>query len=56
VRSLNPGVGTTDCLPPSAALRIYPPDEWTALLVPARLSECLGTLDVKPLVSGMGGL
>jgi hypothetical protein len=56
VRSLNPGVGTTNCLPPSAALRIYPPNERTSLLVAARLSECLGTLDVKPLVFGTAGL
>lgn len=56
IRSLNPGVGTTDCSPPSVALRVYPPGERGALLVPARLSECLGVLNVKPLVSGGAGL
>ena len=56
VRSLNPGTGTSDCLPPSVALRIYPPNARTALLVPVRLSECLGTLNVKPLVPGANGI
>ncbi len=56
VRSLNPGVGTTDCLPPSTALRLYPPDQRASLIIPARLSECLGTLSVKPLVPGTAGL
>jgi hypothetical protein len=55
VRSLNPGVGTNKCLPPSAALRIYIPNERTSVLVPARLSECLGTLNVKPFVPGTNG-
>ncbi len=56
IRSLNPGVGTNDCLPPSAALRIYPPSQRAYLLVPAHLSECLGTLNVLPLVPGTNGL
>ena len=56
VRSHNPGTGTTDCLPPSAAVRMYPPNAGTALLVPARLSERLGTLGVTPLVPGTNGL
>ncbi len=55
IRSLNPGVGTTDCLPPSAALRIFPPGERVPLFVPARLSECLGTLSVLPFVAGTAG-
>ena len=55
VHTLNPGVGTTDCLPPSAALRIYPPGGLTALYVPVHLSECLGTLGVLPLVAGTSG-
>jgi len=56
VHSLNPGTGTTNCLPPSTALRVYPPNARTALLVPARLSDCLGTLGVTPLVPGTNGL
>jgi len=56
VHTLNPGVGTTDCLPPSTALRVYPPNERTSLLVPARLSDCLGVVGVKPFVAGMNGL
>lgn len=56
VRSLNPGTGTTNCLPTSEALRIYPPNARTALLVPAHLAECLGILGVKPLVPGTNGL
>ncbi len=55
VHTLNPGVGTTNCLPPSAALRIYPPGSLTALYVPAHLSECLGTLGVLPVVAGTSG-
>lgn len=55
VRTLNPGTGTTNCLPPSAALRIYPPNERTPLYVPARLSECLSVLEVKPMVAGTNG-
>jgi len=55
IRSLNPGVGTTDCLPPSAALRIFPPDERVPLFVPARLSECLGSLSILPFVAGTAG-
>jgi len=55
IRSLNPGVGTTDCLPPSAALRIFPPNQRVPLFVPARLSECLGTLSVLPFVAGTAG-
>ncbi len=55
VHTLNPGVGTTRCSPPSAALRIYPPGGLTALYVPAHLSECLGTLGVLPVVAGTGG-
>ena len=56
VHTLNPGVGTTDCLPPSTALRVYPPNERTWLLVPVRLSDCLGAVGVKPFVSGVNGL
>jgi hypothetical protein len=56
IHTLNPGVGTTDCLAPSAALRVYPPDQRTSLLVPVRLSECLGVLEVGPLVAGSSGL
>jgi hypothetical protein len=56
IRTLNPGVGTTKCLPPSAALRVYPPSQRTSLLVPARLSECLGELEVRPLVAGSAGI
>ena len=52
VHTLNPGTGTTDCLPPSAALRVYPPDSYTSLIVRVRLSECLGSLDIRPLVAG----
>jgi hypothetical protein len=55
IRSANPGTGTNDCLPPSAALRIYPPNERVSLLVPAHLSECLGLVDVRPLVPGTSG-
>jgi len=55
IRSLNPGIGTTDCLPPSAALRIFPPNERAPLFVPARLSECLGSLSVLPFVAGTAG-
>ncbi len=55
IRSLNPGVGTTNCLPPSAALRIFPPDQRVPLFVPARLSECLGSLSVLPFVAGTAG-
>lgn len=56
IHTLNPGVGTTACLGPSAALRVYPPDQRKALLVPARLSECLGRLEVRPLVVGSTGM
>jgi hypothetical protein len=56
IRTLNPGVGTTNCLAPSAAVRVYPPDQRASLLVPVRLSECLGVLEVRPLVAGSAGL
>jgi len=56
IHSLNPGVGTTKCLGPSYALRVYPPDQRASLLVPARLSECLGVLEVRPLVAGSAGM
>lgn len=56
IRTLNPGVGTTACLPPSAALRVYPPDQRAALLVPVRLSECLGRLEMRPLIAGSAGM
>lgn len=56
VHTLNPGVGTTDCLPPSSFLRVYPPDSYTSLLVRARLSECIGVLDLHPLVAGTSGM
>lgn len=56
VHTLNPGVGTTNCLPSSSFLRVYPPDSYTSLFVRARLSECLGLLDVRPLVAGSSGL
>ena len=55
IHTLNPGVGTSNCLAPSAALRVYPPDQRASLLVPVRLSECLGVLDVRPLVAGSAG-
>ncbi len=55
IHTLNPGVGTTNCLRPSTALRVYPPDSYAALLVRARLSECLGVLEVRPLVAGLAG-
>lgn len=55
VHTLNPGVGTTNCLSPSTALRIFPPDNRNAVFVPVRLSECLGVLGVKPLVAGTNG-
>jgi sugar lactone lactonase YvrE len=56
IHTLNPGVGTTKCLAPSAALRVYPPDQRTSLRVKARLSECLGVLEVRPLVAGTAGI
>ncbi len=56
VHTLNPGVGTTNCLPASSFLRVYPPDSYTSLLVRARVSECLGLLDVRPLVAGTSGM
>jgi len=56
IHTLNPGVGTTNCLPPSAAIRVYPPDSFSSFLVPARLSECLGALEVRPLVAGSAGM
>ena len=56
VHTLNPGVGTTDCLAASAALRVYPPDQRASLLVSAHLSECLGVLEVRPLVAGSAGM
>jgi hypothetical protein len=55
IHTLNPGVGTTNCLPPSVALRVYPPDSYTSVLVRVRLSECLGVLEVRPLVTGSAG-
>jgi hypothetical protein len=55
VHTLNPGVDTTNCLPASAALRIYPPGGRTALYVPAHLADCLGTLGVLPVVAGTSG-
>ncbi len=56
VHTLNPGVGTTDCLPPSFFLRVYPPDAYTSLLVRARLSECLEHLEVRSLTAGTSGM
>lgn len=56
VHTLNPGVGTTTCLPPSTTLRLYPPGGYIALFVPAHLSECLGTLGVLPVVPGIDGV
>ena len=56
VHTLNPGVGTTACVPQSTALRIYPPGGRVALFVPVRLSECLGTLGVLPVVAGINGI
>ena len=56
IHTLNPGVGTNACLGPSVALRVYPPDQRKALLVPALLSECLGMLEVRPLVAGSTGM
>ena len=56
IHTLNPGVGTTACLGPSAAVRVYPPDQRTSLRVPVRLSECLGVLEVRPLVAGSAGM
>jgi hypothetical protein len=56
IHTHNPGVGTTDCLGPSAALRVYPPNQRASLLVAARLSECLGTMEVRPLVAGSAGM
>jgi hypothetical protein len=56
IHTLNPGVGTTNCLAPSAALRVYPPDQRASLLVRTRLSECLGVLQVRPLAAGSAGM
>jgi hypothetical protein len=56
IHTLNPGVGTTKCLAPSVALLVYPPDQRTSLLVKARLSECLGVLEMRPLVAGTAGM
>jgi hypothetical protein len=56
IHTLNPGVGTNDCLPQSVALRVYPPDSYTAVLVRAKLSECLSVLEVRPLVAGSAGI
>lgn len=56
IHTLNPGVGTKKCLAPSAALRVYPPDQRKSLLVKARLSECLGMLEVRPLVAETAGM
>ncbi len=55
LRTLNPGVGTTDCLPPSVGIRVYPPNRTAALFVPVRLSYCLQSFDVRPLVAGTTG-
>jgi len=55
LRTLNPGVGTTNCLPPSVGLRVYPPNRTAALFVPVRLSYCLHSFDVRPLTAGTTG-
>lgn len=55
LRTLNPGVGTTNCFPPSVGLRVYPPNRTAALFVPAHLSYCLQSFDVRPLVAGTTG-
>lgn len=56
IHTLNPGVGTTNCLGRSTALRVYPPDQRGSLLVRAHLSECLGVLEVRPLIAGSSGM
>jgi len=56
IHTLNPDVGTAKCLALSAAVRVYPPDQRTSLRVKARLSECLGLLEVRPLVAGTAGM
>jgi hypothetical protein len=56
IHTLNPGVGTNDCVGPSVSMRVYPPDQFASILVPVHLSECLGVLEVRPLVAGSAGM
>jgi hypothetical protein len=56
MRLLNPGVAMGNCLPRSTTMRVYPPDERAALLIPGQLQQCMGVFEVKPLVAGTAGL
>jgi Protein of unknown function (DUF4232) len=56
MRLLNPGVAGGNCLARSTTVRVYPPDERAALLVPGQLQQCMGVFEVKPLVAGTAGL
>jgi Protein of unknown function (DUF4232) len=43
------------CLPTSAQVRVYPPGNRAAAVVPGRITVCYGTFGVTPLTAGTAG-
>ncbi|SHN02313.1 DUF4232 domain-containing protein [Actinacidiphila paucisporea] len=43
------------CLPPSAKVRIYPPGNTAAMVIPGTITNCYHTLTVTPMAAGRNG-
>jgi hypothetical protein len=54
VHTLNAGVAPGGCRPPSASVKIYPPDELDSLTAPGSITICGNTFTVTPMASGAG--
>ncbi len=54
LHTTNAGIGGGACTPESAQLKVYPPDQTAALVVPARFTACDG-FTVTTLVAGESG-
>jgi len=62
---LKPGASASDtihtvnqqgtCLPTSTRLRLYPPGNTAALLIPGQVTDCYNTFSVTPLLAGKDG-
>ena len=54
LHTTNGAMSGQGCTPPSASMRIYPPDNTAALVIPASFSVC-GTFSVGTVVAGATG-
>ncbi len=55
LHTLNGGVAAGGCLPPSAKVRIFPPNELDAIEIAGKVTVCGNTFSVSPVVAGTTG-